>query len=52
MSFFHTDMTQVVEIRPRVKQHILSSKYNWYWCSGPLRRQGIINYYIDHIEPV
>ena len=44
ISFLHTDMTQVVEILPRVRQGFAR-------CPGEARSQGISNHDIDLVKP-
>ena len=53
ISFLHTDMTQVFEIFPHVRQEItlLHSKFHGCWGRGKAKIQGINNHDIDFVEP-
>ena len=51
MSFLHSDITQVVEIRKYDKDlPILHSQYHGCWCSCDERSQGINNHDIDLVN--
>ena len=55
MPLFHTDMTQVVEILPQVRQDkvlsILHSQYHACLCPGDARSQDISNHDINCVQP-
>ena len=53
ISFLHTDMTQVVEILPRIRQEFTNSteSISWVLMFWRRRSQGIGIHDIDYIEP-
>ena len=53
MSFFHIDVTEVVEIFRHVRHEllILHSQYHGCWFPGDAGSQGIRTHDIDNVKP-
>ena len=50
VSFLHIDTTQVVEIRPQIRQEPTYSQYHGCWCPGDVRSQGISSHDTDLVK--